>query len=78
MALSEWGTRFAPLGPDGRQLAIEELPLVVAMREGHPVHLRFSVQSELGDERDLEVSAFPIVGNAGLRGGIAIFWESTD
>jgi PAS domain-containing protein len=26
--------------------------------------------------REIEVSAFPIVGNAGMRGAMAIFWDA--
>jgi len=76
MRLPEWGTRFVPLGKDGRQIAVEDLPLVVAVRENRPVHVKFSVRSVRGEEREIEVSAFPIVGNAGMQGGMAIFWDS--
>jgi PAS domain S-box-containing protein len=76
MGLSEWGTRFIPLGEDGRQIAVDDLPLAVAVRENHPVHVKFTVRSLRGDEREIEVSAFPIVGNAGRQGAMAIFWDS--
>jgi len=75
MALPEWGTRFTPLDEDGNPIAIEDLPLAVALRELRPVHVRFTVRSLRGDVRQIEVSAFPIVGNQGLRGAMAIFWD---
>jgi PAS domain-containing protein len=75
MDLGDFATRFVPLTQDGRPLQIDELPLAVALREGRPVHLRFRVRSAHGDERQIEDSAFPIVGNDGLRGAMAIFWD---
>lgn len=78
MRLQEWGTRFVAFAGDGRALEIDELPLAVALRDGRPVHLRFVVRSALGDERDIEVSAFPIVGHAGPRGALAIFWDASE
>jgi len=77
MELAQWGTRFMPLSEDGEPLAPDDLPLAVALRERRPVHLAFGVRSAQGDERQIEVSAFPIVGNAGLRGAMAIFWDAT-
>ncbi len=76
MALPEWGTRFSPLTEDGQPIPIEDLPLAVAIRERRPVHVHFTVRSLRGDERKIEVSAFPIVGNQGLRGAMAIFWDT--
>ena len=58
------------------QIPIDDLPLAVALRELRPVHVRFTVRSLRGDEREIEVSAFPIVGNTGLRGAMAIFWDT--
>jgi len=77
MEISQWGRHFVPLTADGRQLELDELPLSVALRECRPVHLAFSVRSALGENRDIEVSAFPIVGNAGVRGAMAIFWDAS-
>ncbi|MBA3747965.1 MAG: PAS domain-containing protein [Solirubrobacterales bacterium] len=76
MELSRWGALFAPMTSDGRPLAIEELPLTVALREERPVHRNLLVRTALGEARDIAVSAFPIVGNAGIRGVMAIFWEA--
>jgi PAS domain-containing protein len=77
MELEQWGTRFVPLRLDGRPIPPDELPLAVALRENRPVHLGFCVRSAQGDPRLIEVSAFPIVGNAGLRGAMAIFWDAS-
>jgi PAS domain-containing protein len=76
MELAQWGTRFVPLAPGGRPLDLDELPLSVALRELRPVHLAFSVRAVTGEQRNIEASAFPIVGNAGVRGAMAIFWDA--
>jgi PAS domain-containing protein len=78
LVLQDWGTRFIPLGDDGEPIAVQDLPLPVALRENRPVHVRFSVRSKSGDVRKIEVSAFPIVGNAGMQGAMAIFWDATE
>jgi PAS domain-containing protein len=76
MDFETWSTRFNPLGEEGRPLRAEELPLAIALRDGRPVHRAFEVRTAQGSTRKIEVSAFPIVGNAGMRGAMAIFWDA--
>jgi PAS domain-containing protein len=78
LILELWGTRFVPHREDGTPIPLEDLPLPVALRENRPVHARFNVHSEAGIERKIEVSAFPIVGNEGMQGAMAIFWDATE
>jgi len=75
--LDHWDSRFEPLAADGTPVSFDELPLAIALREARPVHQAIRIRSLLGDERMIEVSAFPIVGNAGLRGAMAIFWDAS-
>jgi PAS domain-containing protein len=75
MPAEEWGTRFEPLDLDGQPIAVDNLPLVIALRSRRPVHSTFRVRSAIGDERCIEVSAIPIVSAAGTRGAMAIFWD---
>jgi PAS domain-containing protein len=75
MGPHEWGGRFAPTALDGRPLPVEELPLAIALNEARPAHSHMRIRSADGESRDIEVSAFPVVGRAGPRGAIAIFWE---
>lgn len=77
MTTEEWGTRFVPRDGRGRPIAPDDLPLAVALREERPAHMAFSVRSIDGIDHDIAVSAFPIVGNTGVRGAMAIFWETT-
>ena len=76
MDFETWSTIFEPLGHDGRPLDAGELPLAIALRERKPVHRAFAVRTARGKSREIEVSAFPIVGNAGMRGAMAIFWDA--
>ena len=75
MPAQEWGTRFDPEAPDGHHLALEELPLAIALKEGRPAHREIRIHSAAGDLRTIEVTAFPVVGHEGQSGAIAIFWS---
>lgn len=74
MGPDEWGTRFGPFGPDGRAIPVDDLPLTIALRSGRPSHALMRIRSDAGEEHDIEVSAFPILGAGGQRGAIAVFW----
>jgi len=78
MPAQEWGSRFDPVAVDGREIALEEQPLAIALMEGRPSHRDMRIRSADGHERTIEVTAFPIVGNEGLSGAIAIFWSEQD
>lgn len=76
LSVSEWGVLFSPLDADGHPMPPEELPLVVALRERHPVHGRLRIQGLDGVLRTIEVTALPLVGQAGrFVGAVAVFWE---
>ena len=74
----EWGTAFGPLDPQGRPLAVEELPLTVALRGGRPAHSNFRIRALDGAEHGIEVSAIPINTSEGTRGAMAIFWPGDE
>src|SRR5947209_18358603 len=71
-APEEWGSRFSPIGEDGEPLAVEELPLAIAL-SGRPAHAPMRILSGHGEERDIEVSAFPLAGRGGQTGALALF-----
>jgi PAS domain-containing protein len=77
MAPDEWGGGFKPSAIDGRPLALEELPLGIAVSQGRPAHRLMRIVSAVGEERDIEVSAFPIFGRAGQSASLAIFWDGS-
>ncbi|MFN2615860.1 MAG: PAS domain-containing protein [Thermoleophilaceae bacterium] len=74
MRPEEWGTAFGPVDASGGAIAIEELPLTLALRRGRPAHSRFQIRSLDGADHVIEVSAVPIVTTEGTSGAIAIFW----
>lgn len=75
MPLQEWAASFHPTGPE-RELSPEELPLVVALRERRPAHLRFSIEGADHRVRDISVTALPLFARQDqFVGAAAIFWE---
>ncbi len=75
---AQWAERFAASDDDGRPVPVDELPLMMALHRERPAHRRLRIRCAAGDARQLDFSAFPIVGNEGVRGAMAIFWETTD
>lgn len=72
----EWGSLFGPFDESGAPIPYEELPLVTAVRSGHPAHAAFTIRSTDGTAHSVEVSAFPILTAHGSQGAIAIFWPT--
>ena len=76
MPLEEWGTVFVPTDRNGMPLAPEDLPLAIAVQQGHPAHGQISITGLDGVVRHLSVTAFPLVGQSNRNlGAVAIFWE---
>jgi len=77
--LGEWATMFKPMDVDGTPLAPDQLPLVIALAQRHPAHRRFWIVGLDSVRREIEVTAFPLIGQAQRHlGAIAIFWEIGD
>jgi PAS domain-containing protein len=76
MPPEDWGSRFHPREPGGRELAVEELPLTVALRDGEPGHARMEITGAGGEDHQIAVSAIPIRGQSGQHGAFAIFWPA--
>ena len=73
---SEWSTMFEPVDQDGNPIVPEELPLVIAMTHSHPAHKGFWIRDLDKNMRQIELTAFPIIGQSGrLSAAVAIFWE---
>jgi PAS domain-containing protein len=73
----EWGSLFGPFDSAGEPIPYDELPLVVAVRNGRPAHATFSIRSTDGTSHTVEASAFPIQTAHGSQGAIAIFWPAS-
>lgn len=77
MPASEWSTIFEPVTADGKPIPAEELPLVMALRDRRPAHKVIWIRGLDGILREIEITAFPLIGQADrFLGGIAIFWET--
>jgi PAS domain-containing protein len=77
MPANEWSTIFQPFDSEGNPLPSEELPLIIALREHHPAHKLFNIHGKDGVIREIEVTAFPLIGQADrFLGALAIFWEN--
>ncbi len=72
----EWGSLFGPFDDDGGPLPYDDLPLVVAVRQGRPAHATFKIRSADGSMQAIEASAFPILTAHGSQGAIAVFWPT--
>lgn len=75
MAPDEWRMRFSAR-EDRLPTPDEELPLMLALNEQRPSYRRLRICSMNGEKHEIEASAFPIMGSAGIRGAMAIFWRT--
>ena len=71
----EWSMRFAPTGPGGAPIPVEELPLGIALLERRPAHAPLRITSADGTAEEIQATAFPVIGRSGLSGALAIFWR---
>ena len=75
MPLDQRRRIFSFRDEQGHPLPDDQPPLVVALRERRPVHRRVWARGFDGIDRELEVTAFPLLGGGGhLIGGVAMFW----
>jgi PAS domain-containing protein len=71
---TEWGGLFGPYDEAGETIPYEELPVVLAVREGRPAHASFGLRAFDGAVHAVECTAFPILTPHGSQGGVAILW----
>ena len=77
MPASEWSTAFNPIDQQGNSIPAEDLPLMIALTKRHPAYKTFWIHGLDGNLHEIEVAAFPLIGQAErFLGGIAIFWET--
>jgi PAS domain-containing protein len=74
--LEEWLDPFAPRDSTGELLPREHRPTWIALKDRRPAHLRYTVTSADGVDREIEVSAFPLFAHAEeFVGAIVLFWR---
>lgn len=77
MPLADWTTRFKPEDGHGAPLPPERLPLVIALNERHPASGDFWIRGYDQVARHIQVTAFPLIGQANrFLGAVALFWET--
>lgn len=76
MPASEWSTMFEPVDQAGKSIPPEDLPLMIAMTHSHPAHKAFWIRGRDQKIRQIELTAFPLIGQSGrTSGAVSIFWE---
>jgi PAS domain-containing protein len=76
MLASEWSIIFHPVDQQGVPIPPDELPLMIALTRRTAAHKNFWIRGLDGGMREIEVTAFPLIGQTNrFLGGIAIFWE---
>ena len=76
MPLAEWAAAFTPIDQSGTPLPPQDLPLTIALRERRPAHGDFYIRGLDRVLRHIEVTAFPLIGQAERNlGAVALFWE---
>ena len=76
MPIDEWLEPFAQRTSTGEALPHEHQPTWIALNERHPAHLRYTVTSTDGVDREVDVSAFPLFAHADeFVGAIVLFWR---
>jgi PAS domain-containing protein len=73
---SRWQELFEPRTIDEEPLTVEQTPGGIALRERRPVHGSFAFRGLDGREREITVTAFPLLSQPDeVVGVMAIFWE---
>ena len=75
MSPEEWTSTYGPFDDHGKPVDLDEIPTTRAVRDGRPAHAMFMIRSANGGLRQIESSAFPIVGSEkGSSGAMILFW----
>ena len=76
MPAAEWTTAYTATDGDDEPLPPERLPLMIALQESRPAHARLVIRGLDNVRRQIEITAFPLLGQGGRHlGAVAIFWE---
>ncbi len=79
ISLEEIPDYFRITTEDGTPLSLEAFPPTIALREHRPAHRRLRGRGRDGIWRTIEVTAFPLEGQAGRNlGAVSIFWEAEE
>ena len=77
LSMVDWLAEFRPGDLDGNRLATDAVPLVIALGQARPVHVRLTIAGLDGVRRAIETTAMPLRGQGGrLLGAVALFWSA--
>ena len=77
LSVAEWTLLFKATDENGAPLPPDERPVLVALNERRPSHRSFWIVRKDNVVRHIEVTAFPLIGQADrYLGAVAIFWET--
>lgn len=75
LSLQEWTGLIAPSQADGSPLTREQRPIIISLEEHRPAHATIWISGSESERHEIEVTTFPIVGQAGRDlGAVALFW----
>jgi PAS domain-containing protein len=76
LTLEEWTRLIDPTNEDGGRLRHDQRPILTSLEDHRPAHARIWISDQAGHRREIEVTTFPIVGQAGRDlGAVALFWS---
>ena len=79
MPVEMWATVFTPMDDASNIIPPEELPLVKTLKNVHPYHKTFWINSLQGVKERISVTSYPIIGREKkFVGAVAIFWKAKD
>jgi PAS domain-containing protein len=77
LPLDEWSHLFMPTDEQGAPLPPDQRPVLIAVHERRPSHRDFWLRGLDNVLRHIEVTAFPLIGQADrYLGAVGIFWET--
>lgn len=71
----ELSAMFITTRVDGSAMPTEELPVVMALRNGRPAHGALRIRALNNVWRTINVTAFPVDASGRRLGVVALFWE---
>lgn len=75
MPVETWSTIYKPVDENGKPIPPEDLPLVKTLKDCHPYHKTFFIESLQGKAEKISVTSYPILGRTSkFLGAVAIFW----
>ena len=76
MPAEQWVAAYPAADDAGNPVPLERVPVMIALKEGRPVHDTFWIVGTDSVRRHIATTAFPLIGQAGRHlGAIAVFWE---